>query len=238
MSKFGDAVKKINARLEVFERRGLTGTWEYEQLRAQLATAAGDNMTLDSKGYTHISGRGLSSTQKEQIMRASKSRVTSATHAEQRLLKEHEKAFGDTGQSRRERVEHAAQLERDVHDFIKKHAADIYKIAHFSAMVHRHNNLTPQEAEELLNMYNSPEWQMHLDLVSIDQYKQSAPEIEEVTAYELDMLDDLRAAQADLYGELEEAGTDAHRENIEIHIAQLEEQISELVKRIKSDLVR
>ena len=240
MSKFGDAVKKINARLEVFERRGLTGTWEYEQLRAQLATAAGDNMTLDSRGYTHISGRGLSSAQKDQIMLMSRSKtrngkpaVTTASHAEKRLLKEYQEAFGDSTLSRREKIEQAAQFENDVHEFIKKHAADIYKIALFSAMIHRHSNLTPTEARALLDMYNSAEWKYHEELTSLDSYHPDPDTLAPETAYLLDMLDDLRSAVADLLEEMEGL-SGADLEDAEIHIRDLNAQIGSVVDRLKT----
>lgn len=238
MSRFSDAVKKINSRLETFERRGLTGTWEYNQLRAQIATAAGDNMTLDSRGYTHISGAKLSSTQKAQIMRAAGSKVTTATHAMRRLVNEYDKTYGaDKTKTRMQKVREMADLEKDVHQFIIDHKQDIYKIATFSAMVRRHSNMTPEEARQLLDMYNSPEWQTHLDLVSIDSYKARNEDVlTDNEQYMLDVLDDLRAAKADQESILtDEMSTEEQRHDAEIHIQRLEEQIQQTIKTFRDN---
>lgn len=204
MSKLSDAVKKINARLEVFEKRGLTGTWEYEELRKKAATAAGANFVLDSRGHFHVSGKGLSSTQKEQIMRISKGKTTTYTHAKNRLLKEYSQYIDGGKKSVNARVQEAAQYERDIHQFIMEHAADIYEIAYFAKMVRRSERLSPEEARELLDMYNSPEWQQHEALKSISDYQESNAAIDENDAYIMDMIKDYEATREDIRDKMAE----------------------------------
>lgn len=210
MSKLSDAVKKINARLEVFEKRGLTGTWEYNELKKKVATAAGENFRLDARGHFHLSGAGLSPTAKAQIMKTSQQKTTTYTHAKNRLLKEYADYIGpDNKRTVSARVQEAAQYERDIHQFIIEHAADIYKIAYFTMMVRRSERLTPDKARELLDMYNSPEWQQHLELTSISDYKQSGAAISENDRYIMDMIDDYESTRSDvqeavLNGEMDE----------------------------------
>lgn len=230
MIRLSDAVKKINARLEVFEKRGLTGTWEYEELRKKVATAAGDNFALDSRGRFHLSGAGLSPTQKDQILRISKGKTTTYTHAKNRLLKEYEQYIDGGTKSVAARVAEAAQYERDIHQFIMEHAADIYKIAYFTKMVRRSERLTPDEARELLDMYNSPEWQQHEALTSISDYQEINAAISENDAYIMDMIKDFEATREDIRDKMVE-GDISHDEGIK-RVEELSDIIQSYIEQL------
>ena len=88
MSQFGDVIKKLNARLEVLERRNLTGTWEYQSLKTRISSVTSRNMTINPNGYTYVSGRGLSKEQKKQLTTIAANKALTYTHAEQRLLQD------------------------------------------------------------------------------------------------------------------------------------------------------
>ena len=192
MSKFGDVIKKLNARLEVMERRGLTGTWEYQQLRNRISAIASKNMTINSNGYTHISGRGMTAEQKKYLTTLSNNTRLTATSAENRLLQGARNAGITT--PRRIAIAQFGRMERDIHEFIATHKEDIYKISYFHSMIKSGKPLTLGQAHELLTMYSGPLWAAEFNKNKIKDWTKGR-KLSADMSYKLDILDDLMQEQ-------------------------------------------
>ena len=218
MSEFGDAIKKINARLRVLEKRGLTGTWEYTSLKARIQAAAPGKTFYTSDGHLAISGRNINKEQRQAIMTISRNKALTATHAEQRLY-EAAKQAGITG-PRRVAIREQARLENDIHMFIYLHRLDIYKISYFDHMIKSGKPMTRAQAHELLNMYNSSLWQAYTNQQRIDNFVKGR-HLSADMLYKLDMLDDLQAEQSRL-GESVKWDFD-----LDLHILALQKQIQQ-----------
>ena len=203
MSKFGDAIKKINSKLASFERRGLTGTWEYQELRNRAATIAGDNLTIDAQGHTKIIGKGMSPQQRKQVFAAANTKITVAG-TEARLAGEKspdfvkpEKMTRKQRQERRERIRQQAAKEDEIHSFIERNKNDLYRIEYFNDMIKSGKPLSASEWQELQNYKDSALWQQY-DLQRQNEEMLKGQEISAAQSYALDMLDSLRRKQSDM----------------------------------------
>lgn len=229
MSEFGDVIKKLNARLEVLERRGLTGTWEYQSLKTRISSVTSRNMTINANGYTYVSGRGLSKEQKKQLTSIANNKALTYTHAEKRLLQD---SLSETGRTidelskgeRRKLVKERGQMETDINNFISKYKKDIYEIEYFNALVKSGKALTKAQAKELINMYSSDAWKIHENENKIERYTKSR-RLSADMKYTLDMLDSKMQALSKIH----EQGK---------HNAQLEKDILNMQHEIQLEIMK
>ena len=229
MSEFGDVIKKLNARLQVLERRHLTGTWEYQSLKTRISSVTSRNMSINANGYTYISGRGLSKEQKRQLTTIANNKALTYTHAELRLLQD---SLTETGRAiddltkgeRRKLVKERGQMETDINNFISKYKKDIYEIEYFNALVKSGKALTKARAKELINMYTSDAWKIHENESKIERYAKSRRLSADMN-YTLDMLDGKMQALAKIH----EQGK---------HNAELEKDILQMQHKIQLELMK
>ena len=162
MSEFGDAVKKLNAKLETFRRNGLSGTWEYQELLAKIATAAGDNLSIAADGRARISGRGMPLSNKAAIMRASKTTLT-VNKTIDRLKQSYADYYGvDAKNVTRAQAKQFAAVEDEIHSFIMANKDDIYNVEYFNKMIKSGKPLTKTQWNELRHFKESSYYQTHV----------------------------------------------------------------------------
>lgn len=164
-SELQSAIKRINQRLVDFEQSGWVDSEQYDTLISAVNRLSQGARTTKS-GYSAIGVTPTTATSldRELIMKYGVPSPHSGTRftrggARETARKEWEQIHGHKlPKGHESELKLIASANKRVHDFIKQHADDIYKVSELSQAVHRSEKLTPEERDKLLQMYDNPEF--------------------------------------------------------------------------------
>lgn len=164
-SELQSAIKRINQRLVDFEQSGWTDSEQYDTLISAVNRLSQGARTT-KRGYSAIGVTPTTATplDRELIMKYGAPSPHTGTRftrggARETARKEWEQIHGQKlTKGHEDELKHIASENKRVHDFIKRHAEDIYKVSELSQAVHRSTKLTPEERGNLLHMYDNPEF--------------------------------------------------------------------------------
>lgn len=161
-SQISSAIKRINERLADFERKGFTESQAYDTLYQLAKDLNNQNVIKSASGYTKIQGTGvkLNATQIKTLMFHAKRKNTVG-----RTIKSGAKELGLKPNKKNqytktdlERIRKQVKENKEVHDFIQEHKNDIYDVKYLTNAVRKSEKLTPQERDDLMSMYENPNY--------------------------------------------------------------------------------
>lgn len=166
------AIKRLNDRIKQFHKQGLTESAQYYTLLGSkemdediISEGVLLNMPMakarknSKRTYPQLmsSVNAYTPEQIKEIMKFGKIGARTTAGVAKANVIETLKARG-IKEPTKAQIKKQLKLNRRIHDFIVTHSEDIYKVQYLANAVWKSEKLTEQEAEDLLNMYNNPDY--------------------------------------------------------------------------------
>ena len=177
-AEFTSAVKRLNDRIKQFHKLGMTDSQQYKTLlgaprrlddNTEIKGALYDLKGLSTRTSTDKLGLSYSypvlttkranytADQIADIVRLGKRGGQTTVGNAIKQAKEGLKARG-INKPLPWQVREQVKVDAETHDFIIKNANDIYLVERFAQAVWRDTKLTPSEQDDILSMYNNPDY--------------------------------------------------------------------------------